>query len=81
MKNSLELLGLAEVNLSLGISVLIYIGIVIDSILKLLGISVIKRNNIFAKSLLGTTMQDNSIRKRSVMIIFIFISYFNLIYF
>lgn len=56
MKNSLELLGLAEVNLSLGISVLIYIGIVIDSILKLLGISVIKRNNIFAKSLLGTTM-------------------------
>jgi len=56
MKNSLELLELAEVNLSLGISVLIYIGIVIDSILELLGISVIKGNNIFAKSLLGTTM-------------------------
>jgi len=59
MKNSLELLGLAEVNLSLGISVLIYIGIIIDSILELLGISVIKGNNIFAKSLLDTTIQDD----------------------
>ena len=65
MEDSLELLRLAEVNLPLCISVSISIGIVVDGILELLGMSVVKGNNLFAKSLLGAIMQDGGMRERS----------------
>ena len=66
IKNFLELLGLAEVDLLLGISVSIFIGIIVNSVLELLGMSVVKETNLYAKSLLDATMQYSSIRERSI---------------
>jgi len=66
IKNFLELLRLAKVDLLLGTSVLISIGIIVDSVLELLGMSVGKETNVFAKSLLDATIQDSGIRERSI---------------
>jgi len=66
IKNFLELLGLVEVNLLLNISVSISICIIVDSVLELLGMSVVKETNVFAKSLLDATIQDSGMRERSI---------------
>ena len=56
IKNFLKLLELVEVNSLLGISVSISICIIINSVLELLGMSVVKETNVFAKSLLDATI-------------------------
>jgi len=65
VEDFLELLGLFEVDLPLGWSILISISIFVKGILELFEIFVAKGNNIFTKFLLYTTIQDGSIRERS----------------
>ena len=55
VEDSLELLGLFEVDLPLSVSISISIGTVVEGILELFGMFVVKENNVFTKSLLGTT--------------------------
>ena len=52
----LEMLGLAKNDLFPDISTLISISTIVDRVLKLFWILVVKENNIFADSLLGTTI-------------------------
>ena len=65
VEDFLELLGLFEVDLPLGWSILISISIVVKGILGLFEIFVAKGNHIFTKFLLCTTIQDGGIRERS----------------
>ena len=68
IKDFLKLLGLIEVYLSLEVSISISIGTVIKDSLELLEKSVVKGNNVFTKSLLDTTIQNDSIREESNVI-------------
>lgn len=68
IKDFLKLLGLIEVYLSLEVSISISIGTVTKDSLELLEKSMVKGNNVFTKSLLDTTIQNDSIREKNNVI-------------